>query len=56
MSKKHSNGFEMEEPAYPSHVREKPAPVPFSKFLHNSEAGTYLGRTPSSWGKQEVMR
>jgi Sodium / potassium ATPase beta chain len=48
MSKGMKPSLEMEEPFY---VRRKPDPVPFSKFLYNSEKGTVLGRTGSSWGK-----
>ncbi|XP_050101378.1 sodium/potassium-transporting ATPase subunit beta-2-like [Anopheles aquasalis] len=33
------------------HVRMKPEPVPFSKFLFNSQNGTVLGRTAGSWAK-----
>lgn len=33
--------------------RRRPDPVPFSKFLYNSEKGTVLGRTGTSWGKNE---
>lgn len=32
-------------------VRSKPDPIPFSKFLYNSNEGTVLGRTAMSWGK-----
>ncbi|ETN68030.1 hypothetical protein AND_000136 [Anopheles darlingi] len=33
------------------HVRMKPEPIPFSKFLFNSQNGTVLGRGAGSWGK-----
>ena len=49
MSKGITNSMEMEQPFY---VRRKPDPVPFSKFLYNSEKGTVLGRTAGSWGKK----
>lgn len=42
------HGMEMEQPFY---VRKKPDPIPFSKFLFNSDNGTVLGRTGLSWGK-----
>lgn len=48
MSKGITNLMEMEEPFY---VRRKPDPIPFSKFLFNSEKRTVLGRTGTSWGK-----
>lgn len=48
MSKGITNSLEMEEPFY---VRRKPDPVPFSKFLYNSDKGTVMGRTGPSWGK-----
>ncbi|EJY57851.1 AAEL010145-PC [Aedes aegypti] len=32
-------------------VRSKPDPIPFSKFLYNSNEGTVLGRTAMSWAK-----
>jgi sodium/potassium-transporting ATPase subunit beta len=31
--------------------RRRPDPIPFSQFLYNSEKGTVLGRTASSWAK-----
>lgn len=33
---------------------DNPQPEPFkwSKFLHNKKEGTYLGRSPNSWGKK----
>jgi Sodium / potassium ATPase beta chain len=45
---KGKGAMEAEEPFY---VRRKPDPVPFSKFLYNSDKGTVMGRTGSSWGK-----
>lgn len=48
MSKGISKTVEDEEPFY---VRRKPDPVPFSKFLYNSDKGTIMGRTGGSWGK-----
>lgn len=33
-------------------MRSKPDPIPFSKFLYNSNEGTVLGRTGMSWGKR----
>lgn len=48
MSKGISNSMEMEEPFY---VRRKPDPIPFRKFLYNSEKGTVMGRNGTSWGK-----
>lgn len=39
----------------PFYVRRKPDPVPFSKFLYNSEKGTVMGRTGSSWGKAAML-
>lgn len=32
--------------------RRKPDPIPFSKRIYNSEKGTFLGRTGTSWGKK----
>jgi hypothetical protein len=54
MSMKKNYGWkdELTEMEPKTHVRERPPPVPFRKFLHNSEEGTFLGRTPSSWGKR----
>lgn len=49
MSKGITNEMDMDQPFY---VRKKPDPVPFHKFLYNSEKGTVLGRTGSSWGKK----
>ena len=51
MSKGITNSMEMDQPFY---VRRKPDPIPFSKFLFNSEAGTVMGRTGSSWGKDRL--
>lgn len=48
MSKNVGHNMEMEEPFY---VRKKPEPIPFSKFMYNSEKGTVMGRTAGSWGK-----
>lgn len=27
----------------------------FNQFLYNSKNGTYLGRTPASWGKISIL-
>lgn len=35
--------------------RRRPDPIPFSQFLYNSEKGTVLGRTGSSWGKECIL-
>lgn len=51
MSKGITNSMEMDQPFY---VRRKAEPVPFTKFLFNSEEGTVMGRTGSSWGKKSV--
>uniref|UniRef100_U5EXA6 Putative sodium/potassium-transporting atpase subunit beta-2 n=1 Tax=Corethrella appendiculata TaxID=1370023 RepID=U5EXA6_9DIPT len=32
-------------------IRTKPEPIPFTKFLYNSNEGTVLGRTATSWAK-----
>lgn len=52
MSKGLTNSMEMEQPFY---VRKKPDPIPFSKFLYNSDEGTVLGRSGSSWAKIGVF-
>lgn len=31
--------------------RRRPDPIPLSKRIYNSEKGTFLGRTATSWGK-----
>jgi hypothetical protein len=46
---KHGQEMEMDQPFY---VRKKPDPIPFSKFMWNSDKGTVMGRTGSSWGKK----
>lgn len=51
MSKGITNSMEMDQPFY---CRKKADPVPFSKFMYNSEEGTVFGRTGSSWGKKDV--
>lgn len=51
MSKAITNDLDMDQPFY---VRKKPDPVPFHKVLYNSEKGTVLGRTGTSWGKHTV--
>lgn len=33
-------------------MRRKPDPIPFGRFLYNSDEGTVLGRTAMSWGKR----
>lgn len=48
MSKGMTNSMEMNEPFY---VRRRPDPIPFSKFLYNSDKGTVMGRTGQSWAK-----
>ncbi|KAG5680840.1 hypothetical protein PVAND_010321 [Polypedilum vanderplanki] len=48
MSKGITNSLEMDEPFY---VRRKPDPIPFSKFLYNSDKGTVMGRNGQSWAK-----
>lgn len=49
MSKGMTHSMDVDEPFY---VRRQPDPVPFSKFLYNSEKGTVMGRTAGSWGKR----
>lgn len=39
------------EPEHEVFVRERPPPIPFSRFLYNSDEGTVLGRTGLSWAK-----
>lgn len=34
-------------------VREKPPPFSLRRFLYNEKEGTYLGKTKSSWGKND---
>lgn len=51
MNKGTSHSSEVDQPFY---VRRKPDPIPFSKYLYNSEKGTVLGRTGMSWGKNRV--
>uniref|UniRef100_A0A1L8DF34 Putative sodium/potassium-transporting atpase subunit beta-2 n=1 Tax=Nyssomyia neivai TaxID=330878 RepID=A0A1L8DF34_9DIPT len=50
MSKQHGGlpQMEMEEPFY---VRRRPPPVNFWNFLYNSDKGTVMGRSGSSWVK-----
>lgn len=52
MSKGITNSMEIDQPFY---VRRRPDPVPFTKFLYNSEKGTVMGRTASSWGKNKRL-
>jgi sodium/potassium-transporting ATPase subunit beta len=44
--------MEIEDPFF---VRSKPDPIPFGKFLYNSENGLILGRTKTSWGKLAAL-
>lgn len=39
------------EPENEAFVRRKPDPIPFHRFLYNSNEGTVLGRTALSWAK-----
>lgn len=32
-------------------LRERPPPFSFRRFMYNSKEGTFMSRTPASWGK-----
>lgn len=32
-------------------LRERPPPFNFRRFMYNSKDGTFMSRTPASWGK-----
>lgn len=36
----------------PAFFDTQPKPFKLARFLHNKKEGTYLGRTPDSWGKE----
>lgn len=38
----------------PAFFDTQPKPFKLGRFLHNKKEGTYLGRTPNSWGKNNT--
>lgn len=38
----------------PAFFDTQPRPFKLARFLHNKKEGTYLGRTPDSWGKESA--